>query len=520
MRELVYSRQFLPALSRYADRLAVADGTYRATFAEHADRVFRLVDALKTELGSKPGAGFAMMATNSHQHLEIYHAALLGAGVLNPLNLRFAPAELAFVLKNSGATVCFVDSVYAQVIDKVRHEAGLETVVLLDESATDAPHDVTYEALLAAAHPHVPEEPEEDTPALLMYTGGTTGLPKGVLLDQRALTLNTYHAQLVWDFDPGEVYLLQTPMFHAASLGGIAAVPLLGGALTFVPTFEAGAVLDVIERERVTSTIMVPTMIAITLGHPAYAPARLASLRSLTYGASPMPASLLERLLRELPDLQIFQGYGMTESAGLLTALQPHDHVAGGELLRSTGRAVPGVVLSIQDSDGQLQPVGEIGEVCARGGNLMREYWRAPEQTEAAFKGGWYHTGDAGRLDAAGYLFLVDRVKDMIVSGGENVYSVEVENALASHAAVAQVAVIGIPDETWGEAVHAICVLHAGVRATQEELRAHVRERIAGYKVPKTVELRDTPLPMSGALKVLKRELRKPYWQGRESGIN
>jgi len=200
--------------------------------------------------------------------------------------------------------------------------------------------------------------------------------------------------------------------------------------------------------------------------------------------------------------------------------LTPEDHRTGGALLRSAGRALPGVVLSIQDEQGKILPAGQTGEVCARGGNYMQGYWKKPEATEEAFRDGWYHSGDAGYLDERGYLFLVDRVKDMIVTGGENVYSTEVENAIASHPAVAQVAVIGIPHDTWGEAVHAIVVLRPGLSATGDDLIEHARQSIAGYKVPKSVELRTQPLPLSGAMKVLKRELRAPYWEGRARRVN
>jgi long-chain acyl-CoA synthetase len=209
----------------------------------------------------------------------------------------------------------------------------------------------------------------------------------------------------------------------------------------------------------------------------------------------------------------------MTESAALVSVLTPEDHERE-DKLASAGRPVAGTVVTIQDADGVVLPAGEVGEVCVRGGQFMSEYWRRPEETAEAFRGGWYHSGDAGYLDDEGYLFLVDRTKDMIVSGGENVYSTEVEQALTSHPAVAQAAVIGVPDDVWGEAVHAIVVLHAEAAATADELIAHCRPLIAGYKVPKTVELRGDPLPLSGAMKVLKRELRAPYWEGRERSVN
>jgi acyl-CoA synthetase (AMP-forming)/AMP-acid ligase II len=517
VKELVYHRQLLPAVERYGAKVAFIDGAYRATYADHFDRVSRLVGALQGR-GVAPEDRFAVMALNSHQFLELYHAAFLGAGVVNPLNLRLAPRELAYILSDSGTKVCFTDPFFAPAIAQVREEVGLEHVVMIGDG--DAPHDHSYEELLGAAKAIVPDEPEETDPVILMYTGGTTGLPKGVLLEQRAEMLNLYHIAFEFPINDDEVFLHQTPMFHAASMGGILGVPSAGGASVFQSLFNPAEVLDRIEEHAVTMTVMVPTMIGMMVNHPEYRPERLASLRTLTYGASPMPTALLEKLLREQPDMSIYQGYGMTECSAVLTVLNADDHRRGGDLLRSAGRPPRGIVLSIQDPDGNILPPGQNGEVCARAGNFMREYWHQPEATEDAFRGGWYHTGDAGYLDDEGYLFLVDRVKDMIVTGGENVYSVEVENAIATHPAVAQVAVIGIPDERWGEAVHAIVVLHDGQVMTDEDVVAHARELIAGYKLPKSVEFRAEPLPLSGAMKVLKKDLRAPYWEGQDRGVS
>ncbi len=517
MKELVYHRLLLPAVERNADRLGFFDGEYRATFAEHLDRVARLAAGLRG-LGVAPDDRFAVMALNGHQFLECYHAAFLGAGVINPLNLRLAPKELEYILADSGTKVCFTDRHFAPVIDKVRAATSIEHVVMIGDG--DGPHDVSYEELIAGSDARIPDEPEEDDAAILMYTGGTTGLPKGVLLDHRAEMLNLYHVMQVWRFNRDDVFLHQTPMFHAASMGGMLGVPAQGGVSVFLSLFDPGRVLELCEQHAVTTTVMVPTMIGMMLGHPEFRPERLASLHTLTYGASPMPAALLDSLLSMFPDLDVFQGYGMTESSAVLTALGPDEHRAGGARLRSAGRPLPGVVLSIQGPTGEILPSGETGEVCARAGNFMREYWNKPDATADAFRDGWYHSGDAGYLDPDGYLFLVDRVKDMIVTGGENVYSVEVENAIASHAAVEQVAVIGIPSDTWGEAVHAIVVVRAGATVTDVEIVEYARERIAGYKLPKSVEIRTEPLPLSGAMKVLKRELRDPYWAGRDRAVN
>ncbi|MGI8754446.1 MAG: AMP-binding protein [Acidimicrobiales bacterium] len=522
MKELVYHRLLLPALENYSDKVAVIDPGYQGTLGAHGDRVLRLCHALRNQLGVESGDRFAVMSANCHEYLELFHVAFLGAGVINPLNLRLAGAELDYIVRNSGSEVAFVDAMFAAPFAKAMaasdEPSPLRHVVLIGSG--DVPHDLAYEDLLADAKPVVPDEPEEDDIAVLMYTGGTTGLPKGVVVDQRAEMLNLYHVGMTIDFDPNSVYLHQTPMFHVASMAGIMGVPSFGGVTVCQPLFDPAGAMALIETHAVTQTMMVPTMIAMVLNHREFRPERLASLKMLTYGASPMPSALLDKLLGLYPDLLINQGYGMTESSSVLTFLDAEAHRTGGARLRSAGRAVPGVVLSIQDPEGQVQARGVTGEVCAIGGNFMREYWNNPDATADAFRGGWYHTGDAGYLDEEGFLFLVDRVKDMIITGGENVYSSEVESAISRIEGVEQVAVIGIPHETWGEQVHAVVVLRSGAEVSEEDIKAGARERIAGYKVPKSVEFRTEPLPLSGAMKVLKRDLRAPYWEGQERGVN
>ena len=518
MKELIYHRMFLPTVERMPEATVVIDGGYEASFAAHTERVSRLTHALANQLDVGPGDRFAVMAMNSHEYLELYHAAYLGGGVINPLNLRLAGKELDYIVRDSGTEVVFVDATFAEpfhaAMEASEGASPIRRVVLIGEG--DGPHDIRYEDLLAAGDPVLPDEPEETDPVVLMYTGGTTGLPKGVLVSQRAEMLNVYHVAMRFAgrMSEGEVSLLQTPMFHAASMVGILGTPGYGGTIVTIPMFEPELVLKEIARNKVTQTTMVPTMIGMVMAHPSFKPELLGSLGSLTYGASPMPAALLDRLMALYPDMDISQGYGMTESSSVLTFLGPEEHKEGGPRLRSVGRPVPGVELSIQDEEGNILATGEIGEVCAKGGNYMDRYWNKEEETTEAFRGGWYHTGDAGYLDEGGYLFLVDRVKDMIVSGGENVYSAEVENAISTHPAVAQVAVIGIPHDLWGEQVHAIVVLKPGAEASEEEIQKHARDSIAGYKIPKSVEFRSEPLPLSGAMKVLKRELRKPFWEG------
>jgi len=309
-------------------------------------------------------------------------------------------------------------------------------------------------------------------------------------------------------------------MFHAAVVAGVAGIPATGATSVSIPLFDPGLVLDVVEQQEIDCTMLVPVMLPMLERHPAFSPRRLRSLRQIVYGASPISIEVLERWLKMLPDAEFYQGYGMTEAASVLTFLGPEDHRRGGDALQSAGRPVVGVQLRITDSMGNPLPDGETGEVCARGGNLMREYWGKPEESEAVFRDGWYRTGDVGFIDESGLLQLTDRVNDMIVSGGENVYSTEVERAIADHPAVQDVAVIGIPSDTWGEAVHAIVVLKENAVATGEELMEHARKLLAGFKVPKSVEFRQGDLPLSGAFKPLKRELRRKYWEGQERQVS
>jgi len=508
MQELVYPHLYRPAIEQQGDAEGIVYGDYRSTWRQHDDRVARLCHALANQLGVRPADRFAVLALNSHQYLELWHAAFMGAGVINPLNLRLAPKELAYILQDSATEVVFTDAIFAPLVAAARAEL-----------AGDVPHDRSYEALLADAKPEMPAEPDESDPVVLMYTGGTTGLPKGVLIEHRAEMLNLYHGVMTISGLRLETYLLQTPMFHAASMTGILGPAVLGGRTVFIPMFNPEGVMALIEAHGVTDTLMVPTMIGLCFASEGYRPERFAPLKRLVYGASPMPEAILDRLQREYPHLDLIQGYGMTEACSTATLLLAEDHQPGSPRLRSVGKPAMGTRITIQDAEGNALPRGEIGEVCIRSGNLMREYWNKPEATAEVFRGGWYHTGDAGYMDADGYVFLVDRVKDMIVTGGENVYSAEVESVISTHPEVVQVAVIGIPHDVWGEAVHAIVVRSSGATVTADVIIAHARESIAGYKVPKSVDFRDEPLPLSGAMKVLKRDLRAPYWEGRGKSI-
>lgn len=513
MEELIYPRLLLTAAERTSAHPAFVDddGT-EERLVDHVERSLRLADAHRHQYGFASTDTFAVLAGNSRRYVNLWHAAFLGGGVVNPLNTRLAPAELEFILADSGARLLYVDAAFAEVAEALKARVpSLIDIVRIDLDATaDA---VTLDGLAAAGAPEVVDVHEEDL-AVLMYTGGTTGRPKGVLHTQRAQTLNVYRMGFMFGFFmERSTFLNATPMFHAGGAMGTMGMPCSGGTTVIHGAFDPSRLIQDCERYEVTHLGLVPTMIAMAVNHPEFDPAKLATVRTIGYGASPMPAAVLDQMMRVLPEVSLSQTYGMTEAAAVVTCLSPADHRRGGPILRSAGRALPGVALSIRDPEGQPVPTGTVGEVWVQAGSFMVGYHDRPEETAAAMAQGWYHSGDAGYLDDEGYLFLVDRTKDMIISGGENVYSTEVENALSTHPAVLQVAVIGIPSERWGEQVHAIVVLRPGESATETDLIEHARAQIAGYKVPKSIEFRSEPLPLSGAMKVLKRELRAPYWE-------
>jgi long-chain acyl-CoA synthetase len=496
----------------FGEQPAIRDlGTgHTANYAEHADRVSKLATVIRA-LGLSSSDRLAVLAGASHVYIELWHATLSGAAVINPLNSRLAPEELVYILNDSASEVIFVDAEFAPVIDSIRARLpGLRRVVLIGDA--DAPCDDRLSGLMAAVDPADPAdrgpEPDSDAAAVLMYTGGTTGLPKGVVLSQRAVCLALYRMQIALRAGVGERFLSCMPLFHIGGMGAWGIFLPSGGETIIVPAFEPGVVNRAIHDHGATTIGAVPTMLAMMLQHPEFEPEMLDPLRRVMYGAAPMPPELLDSMMERYPQIGFFQAYGMTECCATVTALLPEDHLARGAALRSVGRPCIGVELEIRDPESAraLAP-GETGEIWVDCGSTMTEYWQKKEQTEESLVDGWYRTGDAGRIDESGYLFLADRVKDMIVSGGENIYSIEVENAISSHPAVLQVAVIGLPHPTWGEEVHAVVVCQAGA-VTGEQLAAHAKSSIAGFKVPRSWTFQSEPLPLSAAAKVLKRALR------------
>ena len=512
----------------HGDRTAVVDGALRLTYREMARRVAG-IDAGLRRLGVGEGDVVAMLMLNSHRHLELWFAIPRGGAVINDLNIRLAPAELAFILEDCGAVALIVDDAFAPLgAELAEGSSTIETVIYAGDGEAPA-GAVAYEELASASGPlEPPRDVAEDTLAGIFYTGGTTGLPKGAMLTHRSLTENAKHVLIAWGYREDDAYLHAAPMFHLGDGCSTYAITALGGRHVIIPAFDPELTLATIEAERVTRTLLVPTMLNLIVNHPAVRTRDLSSLRRVIYGASPMPDELLRQVMEAIDSCEWAQAYGMTEASPLVSFLPPEDHVRGraGEephatRLRSAGRPVLGVEVSIRRPDGSEAGVGEAGEIWIRGANLMAGYWNRDEETAGALvEGGWYRSGDAAHVDGDGYVYIVDRVKDMIISGGENVYSTEVENALYGHPAVLEAAVFGVPDPQWGERVHAAVVLADGQDVDEQELIAHCRTRISGYKVPRSVEFHVDPLPKSGAGKILKRDLRKPHWeqQGRQVG--
>lgn len=501
--------------------IATIDGSCKRTWAETADRIACLASAL-SGLGIAPGDRVAILALNSYRYFEAVFAVGWIGAVIVPLNTRLAPPEIKFMMEDADVGVVFVDNAFVELANGLAPELDALQHVIHITDADAAPPALGYEALIAGASPVPPLQLEGSTLAGLFYTGGTTGRSKGVMLSHDNLMINALQSVAVVPIDAGRIYLHTAPMFHIADFIGMLMHLIRGGPQAFMPGFEPVALMELIAAEKINLTLMIPTMIGMLVNHPDIGNYDLSSLEYITYGGSPISEGVLNKTKEMLPGIKLGQAYGQTEASPILTILDAdwhNDRPDYTSKIRSGGRPVAGVEIAILDDDGNAVEAGEIGEICSRGPNTMIGYWKLPDLTEETLRGGWLHTGDSGYIDDDGFLFIVDRVKDMIVTGGENVYSSEVESAISQFDGVIECAVIGIPHDQWGEQVHAVVRLRDGVAATEEEIINHCHALIAGFKCPKAITFRDEPLPLSGAGKVLKRELRAPYWEGRDRAV-
>ena len=508
------------SLQQQPDAIATIFNARRQSWAQFGERVARLAAVLR-ECGIRSGERVALMALNSDRYLEHYYAVWWAGGVVNPVNIRWSPAEVAYSLDDCETAILIVDDAFKASVETLRKlSKALRTVLYCGDG--EAPQGtLSLDALISRATPAEDALRSGDDLAGVFYTGGTTGFPKGVMLTHTNLASNALSNATEQIVVPGGVTLFAAPMFHLAAGASMLASMTFGNRCVFIPSFTPVGVLQAIQSERVTQALLVPTMIQMLVDHPDLAKYDTSSFAGVLYGASPISEGVMRRALAAFPNARFSQAYGMTELSPCATILPAWYHTPEGQAagkLRSGGRATfTTEVRIVDDNDGEV-PRGTVGEVCVRGPGVMKGYWNKPELTEAALRGGWMHTGDAAYMDADGFVFVVDRMKDVIITGGENVYSAEVENAVAQHPAVAVCSVIGIPSDEWGETVHAIVILKPGKSATAEEIIAHCKTLIAGYKCPRSVEFVDA-LPLSGAGKVLKNKLREPFWQGRQRNV-
>jgi long-chain acyl-CoA synthetase len=487
---MIHTHALGRAVRFYPERLALASGARRSTFRELHDRVGRIAASLK-EHGFGVGDRLALLLPNEADYLElIYACAWLGV-IAVPLNTRLSATEIDRVLAD------------ATPRGLIRHSSMAVPSVLLpwqmvlDQEPLDA---------RSSSHPEAIYDPQ--AVLALVYTSGTTGRPKGVVLTHANVLENLDHVNYWMTYKEGGVYLHAAPIFHIADFPFMFGSPAFGACQVTIPKFSAQGFCEAVERERVSHTVLVPTMISLLTQFSELKNYDFTSLEVIGYGGSPIAPELIHRTRQVLPGVKLTQVYGLSET-GFLTGLRDHEHTE--ERLKSCGRPCPGIDVRVVDESGREVETGRPGELVARGSNVMRGYWNNAEETEGAFRDGLFRTGDAGYQDGDGYVYLLDRLKDMIVTGGENVYSGEVEAVLYTHPAVREAAVFGIPDAQWGELVAACVVLEPGHLLSAEDLIAYCRRSLANYKAPRRVEFSDVELPKSGSGKILKRVLRDRF---------
>jgi fatty-acyl-CoA synthase len=493
----------------------------QTSFIELNANTNRVANGLKA-LGVRPRERIAYLGKNSDIYFELLLGAMKANVVMAPVNWRLAAPEIAFIVEDCKAPALFVGPEFITQIRNIRAQLpSVRTVITTEGGAPEWQDYAAWRDAQDADDPGVEITPRDI--AIQLYTSGTTGKPKGAMLSH-ANFLSLVRAgggeRPDWNrWTEDDVSLVAMPVFHIGGSGwGVLGV-YHGAKGVIAREFDPTKVLDFFEQSGITKLFMVPAAMQFVVRQPRARQVDFSKLRYMLYGASPIPAALLKECI-EVFKCGFVQMYGMTETTGTIVALAPEDHVEGLDRMRSAGKALPGVELAILDADGNRLPPGEVGEIATRSGSNMAGYWNLPEATAKTLgSDGWLRTGDAGYMDKDGYLYIHDRIKDMIISGGENIYPAEVESAICDHPDVAEVAVVGVPDDKWGEAVKAIVVMKAGKAATPTEIINFTRERIAGFKTPKTVDFIEA-LPRNASGKILRRHLRDPYWAGKDRQVN
>jgi long-chain acyl-CoA synthetase len=504
------------------DAIALSFEGRHTTYAEFDRHTNQVANALLSA-GVKPGERICYLGKNSDHYFELFLGAAKMGAVMTPINWRLAPPEVAYIVNDSATPILFVGPEFTALAKSIAAELPkVKTHVAMEGGIAGWP---SYESWRDAAPASPPAAiPQPDDIAVQLYTSGTTGRPKGAMLKHANLLgmrAKLIEADLEWNrWTPDDVSLVAMPVSHIGGTGwGL--MGLYRGAKGVVAReFDPTKVLDFIEQDRITKLFLVPAAIQIVLRDPRARTTDYSRLKYMLYGASPIPLDLLREGL-EVFKCGFVQTYGMTETTGAIVALGPEDHSPEGTpRMRSAGKALPGVEIVVLDEAGNRLPTGQVGEIATRSLANMAGYWNLPDATAKTIDAeGWLRTGDAGFMDEDGYIYIHDRVKDMIISGGENIYPAEVENAVFGHPHVADVAVIGVPDETWGEAVKAIVVPKPGAQPDPADIIAFARQRIAGYKAPKSVDFIEA-LPRNASGKILRRELREPYWAGKTRRVN
>jgi len=502
-------------------------GNRRITYAQARAETNRIAQALRRS-GLVPGQRIALLAKNCLEFALLYFGAAKAGVVPVPLNYRLAPKEWVFLIQDAQAKLVVARGEFAKALGPVRAELAEVAHWIAIETETEGVPAAwsSWDEWLRGADTSPPDvHVLDDWDLYQMYTSGTTGRPKGAVLSHRAVTSNVAQLTMIpaIRLDPGDPYLIVAPMYHAAAAVATFFAVSQGATLVIHEDFIPAHAVQSVAEEQIAGISLVPAMIqACLVGVPEVAERRYDELRFVIYGASPIAEETLRNAMRVF-GCDFVQGFGMTETTAALTILLPEDHERAlrekPELLLSAGRPLLGTDVRVVGDNDEPLPPGAIGEIVGRGPQLMKGYWNMPEASAEALRGGWMHTGDAGMLDEEGYLYIQDRVKDMIVSGGENIYPREIENVLFEHPAVADAAAIGIPDDKWGETVHAFVVLRAGQSATADELVKHCRQSLGGFKVPRGLEF-IAVLPRNPSGKVLKRELREPFWKGRSRRVS